>query len=628
MAIIVQQTPKEYNQAGQTIPFVVTSDIFELIQDFDIVQQSFKYVFEVKTLRDDGIYKSFAKVAIAPRPDNFVGYFDASSIIQSAITYNNLAHKENTAVIQDKSVVQFMVICTERYLDTNNEYVSNTPEVLGSFFAINSKVENPIEDYLMMETTGTTKPLHQYEILDNVNVQPKEPFSLSWLAKAQIGGNLLNNTNGDFGTFDFGTLTTYTDLTINSTFIQDSRFISGSFSLGDGRALQTNVKSNAFLDTDTGGTILTFEDVTLQSGKNYVAGGWVRISQPVPFSTPDNSPLIFFQVSIAGVTTILNFPIAANLTKAQFLPFSLSFSVASTNNYDIKVELIRDPAALIGLDIYNNRRLYFDNFGVFELFDDGKTIDDINIVVNRGLSSEVTHSVPSAYLTTISALNTIGSARFETPLNGVDILNDNTKQDQTTFLFKDDNGDVGKYYEVEIINSADVVGLSNKIFQKHVCTEYDNYRLKWLNDLGGWDYYTFNKVTNAQTNYDRDVYKVEPGEFFEITNNVINYQDKTDAGYTMLMTNQVDQLTFNTDWLSKEEIQWFKGLLSSRRVFVLNPEKLRINPETNEYDEEYPLIINNAEYLYATNNKGSKLSSLTINATLSRQFNDKTTNII
>ena len=628
MAIITQQLPKIYNQAGQTIPFVVISDVFELIQDFDIIQNSFKYVFEVKTLRDDGAYKTFARVAINPRPDNFVGYFDASAIVRSAITYTNYTHKNTTATIDDKAIVQFMVICFERYLDNNGEYVSNTPNVLGTFFAINSQVENPIEDYLIYATTGNTKPLHQHDFLGReLSVREKEAFTLSYSALPQISGNLLEFEHGDYGFFDFGTVTQYTKLNINSTFVESTRFISGSFSQGDGRALQLDLKSDAFLDTDPGGTLLTLQNVLLEGGKNYVAGGFIRISQPVPFSTPDNSPLIFIQVKISGVTTILNFPIPLNLTKTQFLPFSLSFSVASTNNYNIEIEIVRDPAALIGLDIYNSRRFFFDNLGVFELFDDNKTIEDIDIVVNEGLPNEITHTLDASYFTDIVNLNTIGSGRFDLPLNGVLISNDTNVQDPTTTLFKDSTGAIGKYYNVLVIGDS-ITNKSERIYQnEEKCGQYDSYRLKWLNKMGAWDYYTFDKVTTAVTNYDRDTYKKEIGEFIEIEDNVINYRDVNDVGYTSLMVNEIDNITFNTDWLTKKQIQWFADLLSSRRVFLLNSDKLRLNPTSTEEDE-YPIIINNAQYTYTTNNKNQKLTSLTLNCTLARKFNEKTTNII
>lgn len=95
------------------------------------------------------------------------------------------------------------------------------------------------------------------------------------------------------------------------------------------------------------------------------------------------------------------------------------------------------------------------------------------------------------------------------------------------------------------------------------CSPYpNNYRLAFLNRLGGFDYYNFNwKSTNT-------INKTSV-EFKKILDYNYSIGDRQD---TILSQDANNSYTISTDWITEKEAEWFKQLITSPEVYqVMDP---------------------------------------------------------
>ncbi len=103
---------------------------------------------------------------------------------------------------------------------------------------------------------------------------------------------------------------------------------------------------------------------------------------------------------------------------------------------------------------------------------------------------------------------------------------------------------------------------------KEPCSKYETFRLHWLNTLGGWDSYNFNKVNSQSVSIDRKQYKkVMPMPYV--------IKDRLVTTYNTMVT---DNITINSDWVSDERAAWFENLFTSPVVFLERQDPSELNP--------------------------------------------------
>ena len=90
MAITALELPNEFNYARQTIPFLVKSSLIGTTGTggIDPIERAFRFVFDVVVQLSSGQYKTYASIAIPPRPDNYYSFFDAAPLIMDALSYD------------------------------------------------------------------------------------------------------------------------------------------------------------------------------------------------------------------------------------------------------------------------------------------------------------------------------------------------------------------------------------------------------------------------------------------------------------------------------------------------------------------------------------------------------------
>jgi hypothetical protein len=634
MSLTVYKQPNQFNQVRQTIPFLVYSNLFDTV-GFDAIERSFKYLFEVRTLRSDGVYRTFSTVAIPPRPSDLLGLFDASALVKSAISYDLGTHLLNKAAPSPKSIVEFMVICTERYLDGNGNYISGNPLVIGSnYFAIDSGVNETLNQYIM-DYNVIGSPLHHHFLLggEDLKVYAQEPMSISWLLKPKIGGNVLTAANGNYGSFDKGIYPTdfSTGLTVNSSVL--SSYLSGTYAYpSGGNSLQVNMKSNAFNSLSTNANIWSMVNIPVGSNATYIASYRVRTSTPLGGFT--QQLLKRFTILPSGpklnsiITTTTQLIYSAG---SDFVEVSVKFTTNNTNNpLTLQARVIASlPSQLL---VLNGKSIWYDFVQVYEVDPSNDTLASGRIVVNDGLNSEISHAIPGPYFSNLLPIDKISKGRFDAPVGPYsNILADPTKQDTNTGFYLDDNGDIGKYFQLELYdNTAQLIGRTSKIYQdQEDCSRFRKLRLKFKNKLGGWDFFDFELVSSASTNVERENFKITSGQVTPelVTGGYLYSEANSERGYKNLNIKLIDTFTMTSNWITDQTAKFLQGLFVSDEVYLLNPEIFEDFVVNDPYDIEYPVFLNDTDIEYKTNSPEKKLVNITINVTPGNRFGDATTNI-
>ena len=94
------------------------------------------------------------------------------------------------------------------------------------------------------------------------------------------------------------------------------------------------------------------------------------------------------------------------------------------------------------------------------------------------------------------------------------------------------------------------------------CSQYDTMRLHWLNQLGGFDTFNFNKATTNNIDVQRSQFKT-----IQALNNA--HSDRLKTNYN---TEMVDKINLQSDWITDDESLLIQTLIESPIVFLENAD--------------------------------------------------------
>jgi hypothetical protein len=114
------------------------------------------------------------------------------------------------------------------------------------------------------------------------------------------------------------------------------------------------------------------------------------------------------------------------------------------------------------------------------------------------------------------------------------------------------------YYRVDIRNSGDEIVFTKTIDIDNSCTQFTNYRLHWLNSMGGFDAFNFNMVSTERI-------EIDTKEFKKVQQ--LGYA-KTDRLKTKYFTKFMESVTLNSDLLSDAEYAALEQLVLSPVVML------------------------------------------------------------
>ena len=94
---------------------------------------------------------------------------------------------------------------------------------------------------------------------------------------------------------------------------------------------------------------------------------------------------------------------------------------------------------------------------------------------------------------------------------------------------------------------------------------YEPIRLCWLNQWGGWDYYTFNMKSSRMISTQGSTYNQLEGTWNQSTYRINGFK----GGKKAFRVNATEKITMNTDFVNESESEWFEELINSPEVYML-----------------------------------------------------------
>lgn len=143
-----------------------------------------------------------------------------------------------------------------------------------------------------------------------------------------------------------------------------------------------------------------------------------------------------------------------------------------------------------------------------------------------------------------------------------------------------------KSYTINIAKSTDVATSETKTYSiVDANCKYNNYRLHWLNKLGGFDSFNFDLVSKKRTSIQRKSFKKVAGSVALVLGSPNFFYSKDDRGDTIYDSTYKRNVLITSNWVSDEVATWLEELFTSPEVYY-----------ENSSNELIPVIINNSEY--------------------------------
>jgi len=254
-----------------------------------------------------------------------------------------------------------------------------------------------------------------------------------------------------------------------------------------------------------------------------------------------------------------------------------------------------------------DRQVIEADYAVFEFYDENNNlVTQFNQELNF---SGTTYQSPTDYTDTLKP--------FALPCGPVDIIN----------IFASIDWSIVSYYRVQLYYSYPTndprritvgpVGPVSEIFYFYLYNNClpENTRICWLNDKGGFDYYTF-------TSYRQDTKKITTARYdsrYYATN--LNSADRNIGRSNKTFDTQVDQeIVLNTEYINIPTAQWLETLFYSPQVYLVKDDYIStIDRQDKVYKDIRPLVILSTQVDTITK-KHSKLNKYSITFKTSDSF--------
>jgi hypothetical protein len=154
-------------------------------------------------------------------------------------------------------------------------------------------------------------------------------------------------------------------------------------------------------------------------------------------------------------------------------------------------------------------------------------------------------------------------------------------------------------YTIQLKSSSDGDSEVLNYGINYECSLYPDVRLVFLNKMGGYDYWTFDRDNKKTVNINRTEYKKVLMPDYVIG----------DRGQTPLATDAQYVYTLNSNWVSEYDCQFLEELIHSPNVYIVNSD-----------ESLTPIVITDSNYVIKTQLR-DRLFNLTINYKLSYNLN-------
>lgn len=107
------------------------------------------------------------------------------------------------------------------------------------------------------------------------------------------------------------------------------------------------------------------------------------------------------------------------------------------------------------------------------------------------------------------------------------------------------------------------------------CSTKTKYKLMWLNELGGWDFYTFDLGSNKSLVIEKSIYQKKLKEIKY--NNAYTYA-QGNRGRTTYNTKSTLNYVVRSNFLTQEKIEWLSWIYESPEVYWLDEINNKLHP--------------------------------------------------
>jgi hypothetical protein len=129
---------------------------------------------------------------------------------------------------------------------------------------------------------------------------------------------------------------------------------------------------------------------------------------------------------------------------------------------------------------------------------------------------------------------------------------------------------------------------------------FEPIRLKWLNQWGVWDYYTFNMKSTKSISTKGSTYQQLGGTWNESLYLPSGYK----GGKKAFRVNATEKVVMNTDFVNQSEATWFEELVNSPEVYILDGfQDDPTNPLLSTYVTPVRLLTSNFTKKTVANDK-------------------------
>ena len=195
------------------------------------------------------------------------------------------------------------------------------------------------------------------------------------------------------------------------------------------------------------------------------------------------------------------------------------------------------------------------------------------------------------------------SAKIDKQLMFLGCFPGNLQQWNTSFLTNLYNpNNTMTHYDVTANNSVDTsISETIRIFIKCPNTKgFEPIRLTWLNQWGGWDYYTFNMKSSKSISTKGSTYQQLEGNW----NEKIYRLDSYKGGKKSFRVNATEKISMNTDFVNEDESEWFEELINSPEIYILEGyQNDKSNSILNKYVTPARLLTSNYTRKTVANDK-------------------------
>ncbi|EKD89643.1 MAG: hypothetical protein ACD_33C00021G0002 [uncultured bacterium] len=166
--------------------------------------------------------------------------------------------------------------------------------------------------------------------------------------------------------------------------------------------------------------------------------------------------------------------------------------------------------------------------------------------------------------------------------------------------------------------------VSKKYNFKVKCAQekYTPYQLAWENSIGGYDYFSFNKVSTenvsvAKNSFVKDRYLTGLNSRFSYMPEKYLGTNEISRGKVISQIQKEKIVTLNTDWLTDTQLKFLEDLITSKEVYLLDESVYGLPDSTAYipsyiYGRWYSAEVLNESIMTKTNAKGLKQLSVDI----------------